>query len=393
MILIKNILQNCSRFGFLCLKLFLLCRSTEVQFKDPLIQIKYEYSALPDNPLEEKTTFTFTGQEETQIMKKPAEFKCPKCGKCFKSRFQIKTHLEQQHKDPNEWKWRCAECNKKFATSGYLRSHMERHLNEKSLECQYCHKQFALRKNLRYHLARMHRNPSERNKMKNLEDYYKRKPFKCRYCDVRYGRKHNLTKHYKEKHWNEAGYDKLGISGESKTFFECEICKRKLSDLYKKEFHFRHNHDLSTNSEVEIVKCDQSGCTAYFLKLDQLKLHRRLEHGGKNGVNKRGKLKDKKFLRKKRGNVVNIKTDDVNMEVAKREAEISIEIKEEINVEMNFNEVEIIDQNLIDPIISDSERENMDNTSGALINNEENTFGRSSEGFVNANFVQLEDLD
>ncbi|ELT98001.1 hypothetical protein CAPTEDRAFT_87764, partial [Capitella teleta] len=58
---------------------------------------------------------------------------------------RLHTAEHRPHVKPHE----CSVCEKTFAQSSYLKSHMLVHIGEKGHECSVCKKAFALSSNLR----------------------------------------------------------------------------------------------------------------------------------------------------------------------------------------------------------------------------------------------------
>jgi len=82
-------------------------------------------------------------------------FICPECGKMFKLKGGLDTHL-LYHTGPSSWKFQCSTCGKKCVTKNSLASHMNTHSKERSWVCQFCGNKYAHQHNWKNHLLAKH---------------------------------------------------------------------------------------------------------------------------------------------------------------------------------------------------------------------------------------------
>ena len=116
------------------------------------------------NPNELPSTF------KTHVKTIPSEkvpYKCLTCGKCFKRKSKMATHLRVHTK---ECPYVCSLCDKSFNQNGNLATHMKIHSEETPYKCKTCGKGFKQKSQLPVH-QRVH--TGER-------------PYKCSLCDKAY---------------------------------------------------------------------------------------------------------------------------------------------------------------------------------------------------------------
>ncbi|GAB0089675.1 hypothetical protein DMENIID0001_042560 [Sergentomyia squamirostris] len=85
-----------------------------------------------------------------------ANFKCQKCPRAFKAKFQLKQHIGYYHSGECS----CTICGKVFPGKDSLCAHMKHHQRTISpllLQCDLCQKTFNLRSTLYQHLIRIHK--------------------------------------------------------------------------------------------------------------------------------------------------------------------------------------------------------------------------------------------
>nr|XP_029138342.1 zinc finger protein 678-like [Labrus bergylta] len=126
---------------------------------------------------------------------------CSKCGKTFKKKRYLTTHMKY-HTDQKRFS--CSECGKRFSRKGSLTRHMILHSGEKPFSCPVCSKRFNQKECLTIHMAH-HRGE---------------KPFSCSVCDQRFSWPFQLQRHTRvgcpssETHENQTELNREAETGE-----------------------------------------------------------------------------------------------------------------------------------------------------------------------------------
>uniref|UniRef100_A0A3Q3EUM2 C2H2-type domain-containing protein n=1 Tax=Labrus bergylta TaxID=56723 RepID=A0A3Q3EUM2_9LABR len=111
---------------------------------------------------------------------------CSKCGKTFKKKRYLTTHMKY-HTDQKRFS--CSECGKRFSRKGSLTRHMILHSGEKPFSCPVCSKRFNQKECLTIHMAH-HRGE---------------KPFSCSVCDQRFSWPFQLQRHTRVETGEDCG--------------------------------------------------------------------------------------------------------------------------------------------------------------------------------------------
>ena len=80
-------------------------------------------------------------------------FKCPKCGKTFKSLQNLKVH-DRQHS--GERPFSCQFCHQRFYQRSHLQCHVRIHTGEKPFECEICGQRFTQSASKQSHFKMQH---------------------------------------------------------------------------------------------------------------------------------------------------------------------------------------------------------------------------------------------
>ncbi|XP_035712187.1 zinc finger protein 467-like [Folsomia candida] len=141
---------------------------------------------------------TFPGCEKTYLnkhhiaqhvhkehAKHPVRFWCTLCGREFKTRTLLESHIPTH---TTEKPYNCATCGRSFSHKGDIKGHEMTHLEKSSrpmLKCDVCPHTFLSRANLQRHIRVVHEN---------------RRNYPCSLCDVRFSSSSHLQGHVQAKH-------------------------------------------------------------------------------------------------------------------------------------------------------------------------------------------------
>ena len=158
---------------------------------------------------------------------------CPICGKHFKSKPNLKGHM-QCHSDNRKPKpFTCFLCNKNFLDLSKLNVHLRYHTGEKPFSCSVCKKGFPQRGDLTRHMA-IHSDV---------------KPFECSICGKSFSQSYRLTQHTRCCH-----------SSVSKSF-ACPVCGKVFALFFYLKQHMRSHADDKQPCNRVIKKL--SNCSFY----------------------------------------------------------------------------------------------------------------------------------
>ena len=106
--------------------------------------------------------------EPKTILDEHKPFACRECGKRFRQKGTMKTHIEIVHEGKKKQRlWTCSVCTKSFNQKVKLRNHQLKAHDIKANECSICNIGFEHKKGLIEHLAEKHEIT---------------KPFECSIC-------------------------------------------------------------------------------------------------------------------------------------------------------------------------------------------------------------------
>lgn len=108
-------------------------------------------------------------------------YPCPKCGKTFRQKGNMKTHLISHTKDRA---YKCDVCNKAFKYPDQLNRHRLEHTLSQKYACELCDKQFVRTYELRNH----------------MRNYHSGFVYVCGICHECCAHRHTIIRHYKRKH-------------------------------------------------------------------------------------------------------------------------------------------------------------------------------------------------
>ncbi|XP_050556461.1 zinc finger protein 37 isoform X3 [Spodoptera frugiperda] len=174
----------------------------------------------------------------------PPTHTCTLCGhtdtSLGKLRLHMKSHAERQ---------RCHLCGKTFRDRTSLRTHLFIHSGEKEFSCPRCDKRFMFRAALAVHLV-THDAPAH---------------LYCHQCDFSFKNRMSYTQHmkYSLKHCDPAALK-----------YKCIECDKR----FLKESRLRE-HTLAVHLKETPLACDHPGCSFACASGGALRSHRRAAHG------------------------------------------------------------------------------------------------------------------
>ncbi|XP_030597782.1 zinc finger and SCAN domain-containing protein 2-like [Archocentrus centrarchus] len=99
-----------------------------------------------ENQLDSNCSETPAGDSRCEDGQK--SFVCPECGKCFRRKGNLETHLRTH---TGERPFSCPLCSKTFTTKLIMKMHMSVHTGEKRFKCHICGKSFNWHSQIKYH--------------------------------------------------------------------------------------------------------------------------------------------------------------------------------------------------------------------------------------------------
>nr|XP_006112746.1 zinc finger protein 142 [Pelodiscus sinensis] len=112
----------------------------------------------------------------------PKPYQCDECEYCTNRADALRIHKETRHRDARAFI--CEQCGKAFKTRFLLKTHLKKHSEEKPYVCNVCYRGFRWAAGLRHHYL-THTNEH---------------PFFCRYCSYKAKQKFQVIKHIQRHH-------------------------------------------------------------------------------------------------------------------------------------------------------------------------------------------------
>lgn len=183
-----------------------------------------------------------------QYHAKTRAFICQQCGKDFKTKTCLTTHIKNVHRDHFII---CDACGKNFSSKNGLIIHYQSvHLNLMKYVCSACGKAFNNRASLRCH--QFTHDPENKNVV-------------CGICSARFYNKSKLSRHMKTHTEKE---------------YQCQLCSRMFNHRYNVTAHLKAVHRIGANelkaSPPAINICQL--CGRVFDRKKTLELHLRTVH-------------------------------------------------------------------------------------------------------------------
>ncbi|XP_039089112.1 zinc finger protein 142 isoform X2 [Hyaena hyaena] len=113
-------------------------------------------------------------------------YQCPECDYCTNRADALRVHQETRHREARAFM--CEQCGKAFKTRFLLRTHLRKHSEAKPYVCNVCHRAFRWAAGLRHHAL----------------THTDRHPFFCRLCSYKAKQKFQVVKHVRRHHPDQA---------------------------------------------------------------------------------------------------------------------------------------------------------------------------------------------
>uniref|UniRef100_A0A8D1UL79 Zinc finger protein 142 n=1 Tax=Sus scrofa TaxID=9823 RepID=A0A8D1UL79_PIG len=113
-------------------------------------------------------------------------YQCPECEYCTNRADALRVHQETRHREARAFM--CEQCGKAFKTRFLLRTHLRKHSEAKPYVCNVCHRAFRWAAGLRHHAL----------------THTDRHPFFCRLCSYKAKQKFQVVKHVRRHHPDQA---------------------------------------------------------------------------------------------------------------------------------------------------------------------------------------------
>ncbi|XP_063292014.1 zinc finger protein 574 [Pelobates fuscus] len=219
--------------------------------------------------------------------------KCPSCGKPFKKRSHLRSHILTH---TGERPFSCMDCNKSFNSQANLLRHKLTHTGEKPHKCQLCNKAFSQSSTLQQHLS----------------VHSQEHPYKCNECGVNFHRPYRLYMH-QYQHTGEYPYkcQDCGLSFLLKRLLEvhqlghrgqvphrCAECGTNFPTLLRLQ-----DHRCNKSASVEGEKVECPVCGKKVISDARLNAHVASQHAGPrtdNGYPQKDELQAPISLKKKK---------------------------------------------------------------------------------------------
>ncbi|XP_035713616.1 zinc finger protein 37 homolog [Folsomia candida] len=164
-----------------------------------------------------KNRYGLSQHVSTEHAENPVRFPCTLCGKKFKRRSHLETHI---HSHTTEKTYNCSTCGRSFAHKASVTQHEKTHLEKSArdmLQYRVCPQTFSSKKSLQGHIRVLHEN--QRN-------------YPCAFCDKRFANTTNLKVHLERRH----------PTGKELIVYSCEKCEYRSHSKANLAAHgIRHN--------------------------------------------------------------------------------------------------------------------------------------------------------
>jgi len=121
----------------------------EKKFLCEQCELKFASDRLLKNHVKKKHEVREDGQP--RLSRKKMLYVCHICAREFSKPDHLINHELSFHGSPEDYKFKCPQCEKKFGSIKRLQCHLETHVTERKYECPTCNKCFKTKHNLRQH--------------------------------------------------------------------------------------------------------------------------------------------------------------------------------------------------------------------------------------------------
>ena len=137
-------------------------------------------------------------------------YKCEHCGKTFKGRNSVRSHVQQFHGSTLVL-YECETCGRQFRQKGNLKKHMLKHSDKRTYQCRLCQRNFKYPEQLRRHTLwhdEQHRHQCHlcdrkfvmKFELKQHLDMHKGTVFICEFCNTECTTPTSMRRHLKRRH-------------------------------------------------------------------------------------------------------------------------------------------------------------------------------------------------
>lgn len=187
-----------------------------------IVQTQYccnvcQYSTIYRHNLTRHTKAKHPSKESTSESTLPAimfEHMCHHCGKKYRSKFGLSTHIKSVHE--NTYRFKCDTCQRGFQGLWNFRGHLRSHHTELKEKCKQCSKTFNYRSSLQRHELE-HKNGNSTSDVSKLS---------CSVCGVQCTNAKNLSDH------------KRGLHGGK--LYMCKVCGKTFRWRSSLSYHEKH---------------------------------------------------------------------------------------------------------------------------------------------------------
>ena len=212
--------------------------------------------------------------DTTHSKKKYREYTCDYCEKVFKHEHpKAIRHAKRPHDH------KCEKCDKAFIYSNQLKKHIKA-THPRSHKCEKCDKAFIYNIQLKKHIKANHPIIQEPKLYTKTKDGR----YSCINCNKQFCSSNSAIRHYRKEHLdifydcthcNYSSKDKNHLKNHIKIHhsgnkFTCKYCQHTFLQEYSHKEHLTKAHNF------ECSQCDKA-----FVRNDQLQLHIKIDHEGK----------------------------------------------------------------------------------------------------------------